>query len=79
MTMTGLAMAALFAPALAHAQKMTDVTVYVVKNLLSTPHFVALENGYWADQGLNVQIKMTSAGRNASEAFGISRSRIFTR
>ena len=57
-----------FAAAEARAQKMTDVTVYVVKNLLSSPHFVALENGYWAEQGLNVQIKLTSGGRNVVQA-----------
>ena len=61
-------MAMLVAPCVAQAQKMTDVTVYVVKNLLSTPHFVALENGYWADQGLNVRIKLTSGGRNVVQA-----------
>ncbi len=55
-------------PAAAHAQKMTDVTIYVVKNLLASPHFVALENGYWAEQGLNVQIKLTSGGRNVVQA-----------
>jgi NitT/TauT family transport system substrate-binding protein len=59
---------AIFIPGAARAQKMTDVTVYVVKNLLSSPHFVALENGYWADQGLNVQIKLTSGGRNVVQA-----------
>ena len=62
------ALTLLCAPFGASAQKMTDVTVYVVKNLLSTPHFVALENGYWADQGLNVQIRMTSGGRNVVQA-----------
>jgi hypothetical protein len=29
----------------AQAQTMQNTTVYVVKNLLSTPEFVALENG----------------------------------
>ena len=61
-------LAAVLAPRVAKAQKMTDVTVYVVKNLLSSPHFVALENGYWAEQGLNVQIKLTSGGRNVVQA-----------
>lgn len=51
-----------------HAQKMQDTTVYVVKNLLSTPEFVALENGYWAEQGLNVQIKLTAGGRMVVQA-----------
>ena len=50
------------------AQTMQDTTVYVVKNLLSTPQFVALENGYWAEQGLNVQIKMTAGGRMVVQA-----------
>ena len=63
-----IALAALTLSPAAHAQKMTDVTVYVVKNLLSSPHFVALENGYWAEQGLNVQIKLTSGGRNVVQA-----------
>ena len=52
----------------AWAQAMQDTTVYVVKNLLSTPHFVALENGYWAEQGLNVKIKMTAGGRMVVQA-----------
>ena len=54
--------------AVGHAQKMTDITVHVVKNWLSSPHFVALENGHWVDLGLNVQIKLTSGRRNAVEA-----------
>jgi len=62
------ALLAFAAPAGAQSAKMTDVTVYVVKNLLSSPHFVALENGYWADQGLNVRIKLTSGGRNVVQA-----------
>jgi NitT/TauT family transport system substrate-binding protein len=52
----------------AQAQTMQNTTVYVVKNLLSTPHYVALENGYWAEQGLNVQIKMTAGGRMVVQA-----------
>ena len=52
----------------AQAQTMQNTTVYVVKNLLSTPEYVALENGYWADQGLNVQIKMTAGGRMVVQA-----------
>jgi len=63
-----VALALLAASAPAFAQKMQDVNVYVVKNLLASPHFVALENGYWAEQGLNVQIKMTSGGRMVVQA-----------
>lgn len=54
--------------AVAQAQPMQNASVYVVKNLLSTPQFVALENGYWAEQGLNVQIKMTAGGRMVVQA-----------
>ena len=54
--------------AAAQAQTMQNTTVYVVKNLLSTPHYVALENGYWAEQGLNVQLKMTAGGRMVVQA-----------
>ncbi len=47
---------------------MQTLHIYVVKNLLSTPNFVALENGYWADQGLDVQMKLTGGGRMVVQA-----------
>ena len=50
------------------AQTMQNLNAYAVKNLRAAPHFVALENGYWADQGLNVQLKMTSGGRVVVQA-----------
>src|SRR2546430_907563 len=37
-------------------------------NLFSTPAYVAAENGYWAKQGLNVSIKLTSSGRAVVQA-----------
>ena len=52
----------------ASAQPMQNLTIYVVKNLLSTPNFVALENGYWAEQGLNVQMKLAGSGRIVVQA-----------
>ena len=52
----------------AGAQTMQKITIFVVKNLLASPNFVALENGYWADQGLDVQMKMTSSGRQVVQA-----------
>src|ERR1700712_6111326 len=52
----------------AQAQTMQTLKIYVVKNLLSTPNFVALENGYWADQGLDVQMKLTGGGRMVVQA-----------
>jgi NitT/TauT family transport system substrate-binding protein len=52
----------------AFAQPMQKITIFVVKNLLATPNFVALENGYWAEQGLDVQMKLTSGGRQVVQA-----------
>ena len=52
----------------ANAQTMQTLNIYVVKNLLSSPNFVALENGYWAEQGLDVQMKLTGGGRMVVQA-----------
>ena len=52
----------------AAAQQMRDVTYIVVNNLFSTPASVAAENGYWAKQGLNVSVKLTSSGRAVVQA-----------
>ena len=52
----------------AKAQPMQTLTIYVVKNLLASPNFMALENGYWAEQGLNVQMRLTSGGRQVVQA-----------
>jgi len=56
------------AQAQAQAQTMTEVTFVVVNNLFSTPAFVAVENGYWTKQGLNVKIKLTSSGRQVTQS-----------
>ncbi len=47
---------------------MKEVTFIVVNNLFSTPAFVAVENGYWTKQGLNVKIKLTSSGRQVTQS-----------
>jgi NitT/TauT family transport system substrate-binding protein len=52
----------------ARAQEMKEVTFIVVNNLFSTPAFVAVENGYWTKQGLNVKIKLTSSGRQVTQS-----------
>ena len=52
----------------AGAQTMQTLNIYVVKNLLATPNFVALENGYWAERGLNVQMKLAGSGRIVVQA-----------
>src|SRR6266516_1959154 len=50
------------------AQPMQEITFFVVNNLFSTPAFVGVENGYWAQQGLNVKLKLTSSGRQVTQA-----------
>jgi ABC-type nitrate/sulfonate/bicarbonate transport system substrate-binding protein len=50
----------------ADAQAMTEITFIVVNNLFSTPAFVAVENGYWTKQGLNVKIRLTASGRQVT-------------
>ena len=52
----------------AEAQEMKEVTFIVVNNLFSTPAFVAVENGYWTKQGLNVKIRLTSSGRQVTQS-----------
>jgi NitT/TauT family transport system substrate-binding protein len=50
------------------SQTAEQVTFIVVNNLFSTPAYVAVENGYWAKQGLNVNVKLTSSGRAVVQA-----------
>ena len=52
----------------AEDQSARQINFILVNNLLSTPAFVALENGYWADQGLDVKLKLTSSGRQVTQA-----------
>jgi NitT/TauT family transport system substrate-binding protein len=59
-------LAALGGPA--KSQAMRDVNFIVVNNLFSTPPFVAVENGYWVAQGLNVKLKLTASGRQVTQA-----------
>lgn len=58
--------AALSAPVA--AQQMKEVNFIVVNNLFSTPAFIAVENGYWAQQGLNVKVKLTASGRQVTQS-----------
>jgi len=60
-----LGFAAFAAPA---AAQMKEVNFIVVNNLFSTPAFVAVENGYWEKQGLNVKIKLTASGSQVTKA-----------
>ena len=64
----GLAMGIICLADRADSQAMTEVTFVVVNNLFSTPAFVAVENGYWTKQGLNVKIKLTSSGRQVTQS-----------
>jgi sulfonate transport system substrate-binding protein len=47
---------------------LREVTFVVVNNLFSTPAFVAIENGYWVTQRLNVRLKLTASGRQVTQA-----------
>jgi len=52
----------------APSQGLREVTFVVVNNLFSTPAFVAIENGYWVTQRLNVRLKLTASGRQVTQA-----------
>jgi ABC-type nitrate/sulfonate/bicarbonate transport system substrate-binding protein len=65
---TALLLATAASMASARSQGMRDVTFVVVNNLFSTPAFVAVENGYWVAQGLNVKLKLTASGRQVTQA-----------
>src|SRR5436190_8334247 len=54
--------------AMAPARAQQKITYVVVNNLFSTPAYVAAENGYWANQGLDVTVKLTSSGRAVVQA-----------
>jgi len=64
--LVALALAAIGRPA--GAEPLTPVTFIVVNNLFSTPAFVAVENGYWTAQGLNVRLKLTASGRQVTQS-----------
>ncbi|WP_164730659.1 ABC transporter substrate-binding protein [Pelagibacterium montanilacus] len=63
---SGLALA--MAGGAAMAQDFEEVTFVLGNNLFSTPAFVAIENGYWADRGLNVQLRLVASGREITQA-----------
>ncbi|UYQ73095.1 ABC transporter substrate-binding protein [Pelagibacterium flavum] len=52
----------------AFAQDFEEVTFVVGNNLFSTPAFIAVENGYWVDRGLNVQLRLVGSGREITQA-----------
>jgi NitT/TauT family transport system substrate-binding protein/sulfonate transport system substrate-binding protein len=54
--------------AVAPANAQQKLTYIVVNNLFSTPAYVAAENGYWAKQGLDVSVRLTSSGRAVVQA-----------
>ena len=60
--------AALAAPSIGRAQAMQKVNYFVVNNLFGTPTYVASENGYWAQRGLDVKLRITSSGREVVQA-----------
>ena len=50
------------------AQPMRSVTFFVVNNMFGTPVYVAAENGYWAQRGIDVKLRITSSGREVTQA-----------
>ena len=52
----------------ARAEDMRQVTFFVVNNIFGTPAYVAAENGYWATRGLDVKLRITSSGRQVTQA-----------
>lgn len=63
-----LASAAAALPMRLRAQPARAVTFFVVNNMFSTPAYVAAENGYWAQRGLDVKLRITSSGREVTQA-----------
>lgn len=57
-----------FGGAAASAQDFDQVTFVLGNNLFSTPAFVAVENGYWAARGLDVQLRLVASGREITQA-----------
>lgn len=68
--------AAVWCCGVVRAQTMQTLNIYVVKNLLASPNFVALENGYWAEQGLDVQMKLAGSGRIVVQALQAGDARL---
>lgn len=58
---------ALAMPSLARAAA-GPINYFVVNNLFGTPVYVASENGYWAQRGLDVKLRITSSGREVTQA-----------
>lgn len=52
----------------ARGQAMRTITFFVVNNIFGTPAYVAAENGYWAQRGLDVKLRITSSGREVTQA-----------
>jgi ABC-type nitrate/sulfonate/bicarbonate transport system substrate-binding protein len=59
----------------AHAQ-MKQINFFVVNNLFGSPGFVAVENGYFAQQGLDVKIKLTASGSQVTQALQAGEAQI---
>ncbi len=64
--LSAAALSALPRPSLAQTDRA--ITFFVVNNLFSTPAYVAAENGYWAQRGLDVKLRITSSGREVTQA-----------
>lgn len=52
----------------ARAQSLRAITFFVVNNIFGAPAYVAAENGSWAKRGLDVKLRITSSGREVTQA-----------
>jgi ABC-type nitrate/sulfonate/bicarbonate transport system substrate-binding protein len=69
---------ALLAAPAAHAQQgqAREVVFVLGNNLFSVPAFAAIENGYWAKQGLNVRLKLVASGREITQALNAGEAQL---
>ncbi|MBM6594020.1 ABC transporter substrate-binding protein [Microvirga pudoricolor] len=69
---------ALLAAPAAHAQQgpAKDIVFVLGNNLFSAPAFAAVENGYWAKQGLNVRLKLVASGREITQALNAGEAQL---
>ena len=50
------------------AEGFDDVTLATVGNMMHLPEYVAVERGFWAEQGLNVKLQILSSGADVNKA-----------
>jgi NitT/TauT family transport system substrate-binding protein len=72
--LTAAALAAIAMPA--HAQTPREVVSIGLNTVTGAPVFIALENGYWAAQGLDVKIRIAGSGRQIAQALNAGEAQL---